>query len=182
MKQAHNNSEEFIQRLIEGDEAAFSGLYEQYAKPIYRYIYFRISSEEHAEDMMQEVFVKFVDVAMRLKKKPQNVNAYLYSIARNLVTDHYRDNAKRDEVEISTVENNEHLQVSGREDDHVEVGFLTEAIKELKPVWQEIVILKHVEGMTHEEIAQALGKSSTYIRVNLHRALAELRKKLDATQ
>ncbi len=179
MNHARHNSEEFVQRLIEGDETAFAELYEQYAKPIYRYIYFRIGSEPHAEDLMQEVFVKFVGVAVRLKKKPQNVNAYLYKIARNLITDHYRENAKHENVEISSVENHDNLQISGHEEKYVEVGFLAEAIKELKPVWQEIIILKHIEGMTHEEIAQALGKSSTYIRVNLHRALAELRKKLD---
>lgn len=176
MKQAHDNLDDFAQRLVEGDEQAYTELYERYAEPMYRYIYFRIGSEVHAEDLMQEMFVKFVDIATRTKKKPKNINAYLYQIARNLIVDHYREHTRQD-IEIEAVVDDS-MQISGQEETHVEVQFLTEAIKEMKPLWQEIIILKHVEGLSHEEIAEALGKSPTYIRVNLHRAVTQLKKKL----
>ena len=76
-----------ILKLQSGDPEAYTELYKKYYKPIYRFIYFRVTNEEVAEDIMQEVFLKFIEVADN--QRITNARAYLYKTAKNLVINFY---------------------------------------------------------------------------------------------
>jgi len=76
----------------------FSEIYDQYIDKIYRFVYFKVSSEEVAEDITSKVFLKgweaFQSHGLGEDREILNTSAFLYQIARNAVTDHYREKAK----------------------------------------------------------------------------------------
>ena len=158
-----------ILKLQSGDEEALVDLYKEYEEPIFRFIYFRVSDRELAKDITQDVFAKFLEVAN--KERITNLKAYLYRIAKNLVIDNYRKQGKQQMVsldqtaEVKTILGKESMEAK------IDLEIAIKAVDQLKPMWREIIILRLVEGFEYEDIADVLGKSENYIRVNLHRAL-----------
>jgi len=166
------NDKEILERLKSGDKEAYSDLYNLHAQAIYRFVYFRVGSKEIAEDVMQETFLKLIDVVDMVRMT--NVRAYLYRIARNLVTDSYRSKSKQETVALDAAYDIESVQGPGVIEAGVDLLILGDALKDLRADWREIVILRHVESLSHKEIAQIIGRTSTYVRVNLHRATKAL--------
>src|SRR5512143_1505675 len=73
-----------------GDTEAFTQLYDAYVERIYRYVYFRVSDDTATEDLVSQVFLKAWQNLDRYKIGGSPFIAWLYTIARNLVIDHYR--------------------------------------------------------------------------------------------
>lgn len=85
-----------------GEQSAFGELYNLYFKKIYRFIFFRVSHKEVAEDLAEEVFLKaFTKISST--KEGSSFEGWLYQIARNLVIDYYRQ--KKSTVALEDVEN-----------------------------------------------------------------------------
>ena len=74
----------------EGDQGAFSLLYEQYATPLYRYIYFRVTRKEDSEDILQTVFLKAYRALPKFRNQGKNPLSFFYTIARNAIIDYRR--------------------------------------------------------------------------------------------
>ncbi len=170
------NEKLILLRLKSGDKEEYSKIYYTYIDSIYRFIYFRVSNETVAEDLSQEVFLKFI--SMLNKDKIENIRSYLYKIARNLVVDYYRERTDKNETDIDTVaykliDEKQNIDINS------EIADITNSLMKIKPEWRELIIMKHVDGLSHKEISEVIGKSGVYIRVNLHRAIKELKKILD---
>ena len=173
------NEGALIQASIEGDGKAFESLYLCYMEAIYRYIYFRVGDEMQAEDLTEEVFVRAWEALPKYQHRKFPFSSWLYRIAHNLVIDHYR---RVKPVPMTngmmrtypdTRESLDHM-LSRR----METEMLAEAVQQLNKLEQEIVLLRFVEGLSHQEIASMVGKSQTACRVILHRALKSLRSAL----
>jgi len=165
-----------ILKLQGGDPEAYSDIYKQYSVSLLRFIYFRVSDKELARDLMQEVFTRFIEVAD--KERITNIRAYLYRIARHLVIDFYKTSSRQ--VTVKLDKTGELKSMIGQEatEARLDLEIVIKAADNLKPVWREIVILKFIEGLEHEEIAAVIKRSVNYVRVNLHRAMKELKKQL----
>jgi len=163
-----------ILKLQSGDPEAYTELYKKYYKPIYRFVYFRVSNEDVAEDIMQEVFLKFIEVADN--QRITNARAYLYKTAKNLVIDFYREQGKV--VKVSLEDVGELVSILGQSltESKIDLEIAHKAIFKLKDQWRDLILLRYVEGLEYEEIAEIFSKSQSYIRVNLHRARKELKK------
>lgn len=169
---------QLINKAINGDAKAFGELYEAYVDAIYRYIYFRVGSEAEAEDFTDEVFVRAWEALPEFRpSESYSFSAWLYRIAHNLVVDSYRQRSpvtfSRDELDknrtrLPSVE--EEAQIRH------EAANLVRAVQELNDVEQDVIVLRFVEGLSHREVAQVIGKSESASRVIQHRALAALRK------
>jgi RNA polymerase sigma-70 factor (ECF subfamily) len=168
-----------IQSSIDGDSKAFEMLYLHYMEKIYRYIYFRVADEAQAEDMTEEVFVRAWEALPKYKLGETRFTSWLYTIAHNLIVDHYR---RRNPTPISTHDLNRYADrrdlperiVSRRQ----EFDVLAKSIMQLEDLEQQVLILRFVEELSHREIAKIIGKSQTASRVIQHRALKSLRKLL----
>ncbi len=176
--QQKSNDKQIIERLKRGDKEAYSDLYNLHAKAIYRFVYFRVGSREVAEDIMQETFLKLIDVVDVVRMT--NLRAYLYRIARNLVNDSHRAKSKNESVALDVASDAESVRGEGFMEASAELTMLSEALDELRSDWREIIILRHVESLTHQEIAQVIGRTSAYVRVNLHRATKALNAKFNS--
>ena len=87
-----SSSEEFtlVQRAKGGDPDAFAEIYDRCQPAIYRYIYYQVNDVATAEDLTGEVFVRLVEKIDRFTYRGRPLLAWLYTIARNLITDHRR--------------------------------------------------------------------------------------------
>jgi RNA polymerase sigma-70 factor, ECF subfamily len=150
----------------------FEDAYKKHSNKLYTFIYLRIGHRETAEELVQEVFVRFIRIVGKTNVDPSdlNIKAYLYKIARNLVIDHYRSAKHSDTDELS--EDAAFVEQTESRDD---IQKLLQALDKLKPEWCELIILKEVQGFNLKEIAHATGKSHGSVRVMAHRAMKELR-------
>src|SRR5512134_325908 len=73
-----------------GEAEAFGALYERYADPIFRYLYARLDNRLDAEDLTEEVFLRFWRSLPRYRDKEFPVAAFLFRIAQNALIDHHR--------------------------------------------------------------------------------------------
>lgn len=167
------------------DPEAFAALYDIYVKRIYRFVYFKVSSHEEAEDITSEVFLKAWNY-INDDKEVKSFSGLLYKIARNCVIDLYRHKAgKAETILISSLPEGLEIGDSGKTvgglHTQLEAEDLIKVIKKLKLEYQEVLTLRYVDELQIEEIAEITGKGNISVRVTLHRALKKL-KKLSGTE
>ncbi|KKW08240.1 MAG: RNA polymerase, sigma-24 subunit, ECF subfamily [Candidatus Kaiserbacteria bacterium GW2011_GWA2_49_19] len=159
----------------------FSRIYDQYIGKIYRFVFLRVNSTEAAQDLTSETFVRAWD---RFKTggsgpKVKNWAAFLYQIARNLVTDFYREKGKIQIVSASYVADpNPALDLENRAFLNSDVEQIKEALSRLGEEHQEVIIWRYLDGLSNKEIAEILDKPEGTVRVIIHRALEALRQEL----
>jgi RNA polymerase sigma-70 factor (ECF subfamily) len=170
------NERALIQLSIKGDSEAFETLYLRHLEKIYRYIYFRVGDEVQAEDMTEEVFVRAWEALPNYKLGESRFTSWLYTIAHNLLVDHYR---RRNPAQISSDDLARYAdpgdlpeRIIGQKQ---EFEVLAKSIMQLDELEQQVLLLRFVEGLSHREIAAIIGKSQTASRVIQHRALKALR-------
>lgn len=166
------------------DPEAFAKVYDLYVDKIYRFIYFKVSDKDLAQDFSSEVFLKTWEY-INTGKEINNLNALLYTTARNIVIDHYRkkslQNLNIDEVAEQT---EEALMVEISDDlmNKIDVQLLQEFLLELKDEYREVLLLKYIEDFDLQSIAQIMGKKNGAVRVLLHRATKSLKDLLEKKQ
>jgi RNA polymerase sigma-70 factor (ECF subfamily) len=163
-----------VQRACNGDSEAFGQLYEQLVDRIYRYIYFRVTDEDAAQDLTSKVFLKAWEHLPRFKHGNSPFIAWLYTIAHNTLIDHYRTNKPSAHLEeISTLPAPDPLPDQSY-DHSYEAQSLRLALQKLTDMQRDVVTMKLIDGMSTEEIARRLRKSPGAIRALQMRALQAL--------
>lgn len=158
----------------------FNQIFESLSKKIFKFIYFKLSDYEKAEELTSTVFVKLWQ-SIEKNTEIENDKALAFKIASNLVIDEYR---KKKEKVVNLESVNETLASS--EDDFVtkigsvdELKELYNKINLLSDNYKEIITLHYLNDLSVTEIAEILNKSETNIRVLLHRAIKELKNKYE---
>lgn len=166
---------------VKKDPDAFAQLYDFYIEPIYRFVYFKLSNKEDAEDITSEVFLKTWNYLVTGENQVNSFRHLIYKIARNRIIDVYRERATRLECPIETIQN---VAVT---EDLIKTIEATEektqiilVMKKLKSEYQEVIHLRYVEGLSAGDIAEILEKSYTNVRVLLHRATKKLKELTEA--
>ena len=156
-----------IEKVRSGDEEAFRELYKLYAPTINGVVLARVPRDE-VQDIVQEVFLAAYR-SLQTLRDDNLFGPWLVKIARNRAAEFYRRSK-------STEELSEHV---ARPDDRKnEAAEALRAIRSLSEAYSETLILRLVEGMSGQEIAERTGLSHESVRVNLHRGMELLRKKL----
>jgi RNA polymerase sigma-70 factor (ECF subfamily) len=170
-----------IERAINGDDEAFSLLYQENLKKIYNYIYYRTGNSHDAEDLTARVFQRALNHISKYKKTNVPFSAWLYRIAHNLVANWHRDNSRRKEVPLEEqTELRNKQEIPEKEiEAHQEIEFLLKAIHQLSHDRQMVLILKYVEDLSNKEIGDIMRKSEGAIKSLYHRTLLELREYLE---
>ena len=157
-------------RACRGDKNAFGDLYERYLDQIYRYIYYRVSNPQDAEDLTEQVFLK------AWEKLPQYrgsvpFRAWIYRIAHNIVIDHYR--TRKDTVELpdDLPLADDRADVEAQLFSQERAAGLAAIIARLSPLHQHVLTLRFINGLSMKETAQVLGRNVGAVRVLQHRAL-----------
>lgn len=169
---------ELVSRAVKRDAAAFGCLYELYLDRIYRYVFYRVGSVSEAEDLAEQVFLNAWEAIERYEARGAPFAAWLYRLAHNLVVDHYR--SKKPSAPLDEVDEAEEAgdDVATAVEGVLEIQELREALVRLHPDYQRLIVLRFVEGLSHSEVAQIIGKSEGATRVIQHRALQALARAL----
>ena len=166
-----------IRQAVKGDGEAFGQLYARHLDAIYRYVRFRIGNEADAEDMTEEVFVKAWQALPDYRPGEHPFTSWLYRIAHNVTVDYHRKRQPDSSPEMDV-----HHGGGGHVEDIVahrqQMTDLVAAVQQLDDSEQDVVILRFVQGYSHDEVAAMIGKSANATRVIQHRALAKLGKVL----
>lgn len=157
------------------DPEAFAELYDLYVKQIYRFVFFKVSSHEEAEDITSEVFLKTWNY-LQENKEITSFSGLLYRVARNSIVDLYRARAAKPE---QLLEEDAEIGDGGRWyadfSTQVEAQKIVLAIKKLKQEYQEVITLRYIDELELDEIAEITGKGKIAVRVTLHRAINKLK-------
>jgi len=154
----------------------FSQLYDQYVEKIYRFVFLKVNSSEIAEDLTSETFLRGWRVFSQ-KRDLENPPAFLYRIARNLVTDFYREKGKTKIISAEgagITDPRANLEEKALLSSDFEV--IRQALANIKENYQEVIIWHYLDDLSISEVAELLNKPEGTVRVMLHRGLKELRK------
>jgi len=161
------------------DPEAYGKIYDLYARRIYRFVYFKVSSVEEAQDITADVFLKAWSYLLDEKgAEVRHLSALLYSIARNRVIDHYRSRSNKEALPLA--ESAEEILADDRMDlkkvdANLDAKMLEKRMRSLKDEYREVLVMKYLDELETDEIARILGKTNGNVRVLLHRATEALR-------
>ena len=178
-----NNDTQLIQRVLDGDDTAFSALVKRYQRSVHALAWRKIGDFHIAEDITQDTFLKAYQRLSTLKE-PQSFASWLYVITANQCKAWRRKNRTRTQLLADT--SSAHLEeatYSGyviAENERMTVETHREVVRKLLAKLQEsdrtVITLYYLGGMTYEEISEFLGVSEAAIRNRLYRARRRLKK------
>jgi RNA polymerase sigma-70 factor (ECF subfamily) len=174
-----DGEKELIEQAVGGDSSAFGSLYDHYLPQIYRFIVIKVGSREEAEDITHHVFLSAWTKVRTYRHRGHPFSSWLYQIARNMVIDHYR--SRKDDISLDKLDPESSIIPAVAQFDlsiKMQLEKVHVAIKELKPDYQDVIILRFVEDLPLKETAAILKKSEGAVKLAQHRAIKELKKKL----
>lgn len=179
--------QELVKRSIEGDEGAFNELINRYKRGVFTLIIRMVRDREAAEDLSQDTFIRLY-ASLRSYKPEFKLSSWIFKIANNLAIDHLRKvrpNVLSLDGPIEMGEDRIEIQVSSSDEsplDRLEALELGEAIHraimELPVDFRRVIILRHVEDLSYEEIAEVTGLPLGTVKTLIFRGRRLLQKKL----
>ncbi|MER5951317.1 ECF subfamily RNA polymerase sigma factor, BldN family [Streptomyces sp. cg28] len=171
---------DLVERAQGGEADAFGRLYDQYSDTVYRYIYYRVGGKATAEDLTSETFLRALRRIGTFTWQGRDFGAWLVTIARNLVADHFKSSRFR--LEVTTGEMLDANEVERSPEDSVLESLsnaaLLEAVRRLNPQQQECVTLRFLQGLSVAETARVMGKNEGAIKTLQYRAVRTLARLL----
>ena len=182
------SDQEVVVLAREGREAAYRELIRRYERPVFSLVLRMVRDRQLAEDLSQETFIKALN-AIGSYRPEYKFSSWIFKIANNAAIDHLR----RRELDTLSLDGAPHastpeeieataLQVGDRGESPLdelearELGTAIErAIAQLRPEYRACILLRHVEGLAYEEIAQSLDLPLGTVKTYIHRARHELR-------
>jgi RNA polymerase sigma-70 factor (ECF subfamily) len=163
-----------------GQPEKVTALYEHYHAGIFRYLYYRVGDRQTAEDLTSEVFLRMVRnlSGYSIKGSAAPFQAWLFQIARNLITDHYRRSSIHPQVELA-----EHMAGTDPEPDagiehRLANEHLYQGLAGLNEDQRDVVVLRFMVGLPITEVARTLHKSEDSVKGLQRRGLSALRGSL----
>lgn len=163
----------------------FGRIYDAQVAKIYRYIRFKVSSREAAEDLTAQVFERGWIVYQEGldpdsdRAEVKNLKALLYQLARHAIADYYRIESRREVVRLGERDLvNEQADLAQEAAERQEMNQILAALNRINPDYQDLIIQRYINGLSIEEIADQSGKSLGAVKTALHRAREALKAEI----
>jgi RNA polymerase sigma-70 factor (ECF subfamily) len=159
------------------DPTAFRGLYEQYARPVYRYLYSKVGNQADAEDLTSQVFLKALEDLGKFRNQG-GFRAWLFTIAYSQAMDYYRK--RHAELPLDAINLASHepdpLAATLRQE---RIRRMREKIAALPEEERELIRLRFVAGLRYAEIGEILKRGEETVKKALYRLLARLGEQME---
>ncbi|MEZ4211138.1 MAG: RNA polymerase sigma factor [Candidatus Paceibacterota bacterium] len=162
-------------------EKVFMESYEEFSDAIFRYSLFQTSNREIALDITQDTFTKTWQYLQK-GEEVENIKAFLYRVAKNLIVDHRRKkkSSSLDEIMEAGIDFTEEENVLEEKeknfDKEKDRQKLLKTIEKIDEKYKEILLMRYVEEMSIKEISEILDKSQNHTSVMIHRGVEKLKK------
>ena len=166
-----------VEKVARSTADAFAAFYEQYMPKVFRYVCYRVTNINLAEDITSVVFEKALTRFKTYSSEKATFATWVFSIARNTLIDHFRVHGKQHLVQLDdafdcTKDEDSPEETVIKEEEH---KILQRYISRLSPQEKEIISLKFGADMTNRQIAGMLGLSDSNVGVILYRTVRKLR-------
>jgi len=158
------------------DPAEFTALYDRYFRPVYRYLYSRVGSVPEAEDLTAQTFLAALEALPRYRHRG-HFAAWLFTIARNKIRDHYRHSSPSASLDENRADQAEDPLTQVTRSDQLEQ--LLELVRGLDEGEQELIRLRCVAGLSFAEIGASLGRKEEAVKKAYYRLVARLQRQLE---
>ncbi len=166
-----------------GVEGSFEELVKRYQRPIAAYVYRMVGDYDAALDVTQEIFIKVYGSLSRYRPEFK-FSTWIYKIAHNSAVDHLRRNAGRERSLVTGTEGDQYdlpiesgnmspEQESEREERRLEIELV---VRSLPAAYRELIVLRHSQDLTYEEIVEVTGLPLGTVKNRLFRAREMMRQ------
>jgi RNA polymerase sigma-70 factor (ECF subfamily) len=178
--EAYPGDQEIVARVRAGDTALFEVLMRRYNTRLYRAVRGVLRDEAEVEDAMQQAYLRAY-TALGTFEGASSFSTWLVRIGINEALGRLRGRRRAEPIEEGGAMERamEHVPTpEERAASHQALELLERAIDRLPPIHRTVILLRQVEGLTTEEVAEALDVSEAVVKVRLHRARMALRQEL----
>jgi RNA polymerase sigma-70 factor (ECF subfamily) len=176
-------TDEIIERCLNGDQAAWEAIVRMYRRKVFNVAYKFVGRHDQAEDLTQDVFLKLYKSLDTFDRRA-NFQTWLISVSRNLCIDHYRAVRKERETINRDVDPSDFAPASPdtRVDTQLEqrdrVKLLRKALDKLAPTLRTAVMLRDIQELTYQEIADQLHLPEGTVKSRINRGRTELARQI----
>lgn len=165
----------------DGDMDAFGELYRIYRNTVFRYVYYRVPTRVMAEDLASETFVRALRRITTFSWQGRDFGAWLVTIARNLVADHFKSCRYRMEVSTGDMLDSDEVEASPEETllEHLSNEALLAAVHRLSDQQRQCITLRFLRQLSVAETADAMGKNEGAVKTLQYRAVQTLGRQLN---
>jgi RNA polymerase sigma-70 factor (ECF subfamily) len=158
------------------DKNALIEIYETYNPKLFRYSYRLLGDQDLAEECVAETFSRFLSSLKGNHTGPDHIQAYLYRVAHNWITDYYRRKSPPEEPLQDNIHDRKNGNVSEMVGEQMEKERVRNALLQIPGEQRQVISLRFLEDQSHEKVSEILGKSPEATRALQYRALASLRR------
>jgi RNA polymerase sigma-70 factor (ECF subfamily) len=172
-----------IERCLKGDQSAWDVIVSLYWRKVFNIAYKFVGRHDEAEDLAQDIFLKLFK-SLRTFDRRANFSTWLISVSRNLCIDHYRSTRREHDLVSHDVDTSTVPQPSTSESPHMilerrdRVSLLRAALDKLAPSLRTAVILRDIQELSYQEIAQQLGVPEGTVKSRINRGRTELARQI----
>jgi RNA polymerase sigma-70 factor (ECF subfamily) len=175
------SEKQLLKRARKYDQQTLAEIYDRYSPGIFRYAVRLLKDGEQAENCVSETFRRFLSALQRGGGPKDHLQAYLYRIAHNWVTDQYRRQSPLPLDADFAVDPDPKVDPRSASGDIIFQEQVRSALMELTPDQRQVIVLKFLEDWSNVDVAEVMGKSVGAVKSLQHRGLAALRSLLFET-
>jgi RNA polymerase sigma-70 factor (ECF subfamily) len=161
-----------VARAKEGDPEGLHFLYVRFAPDLLRYVDSFVHDHHEAEDITQNVFAKLMSAIGKYEQREVPFAAWILRVARNAALDHLRSKRPIPTEEVRVTD------AGGAQTSFDRVGDLRQALEQLPDDQREVLVLRHIVGLSPTEIAATLEKTESAVHGLHHRGRRTLKASL----
>lgn len=189
-RRAEITDEDLMARFQAGDEAAFVTLVNRYKHPLTNFVYRLLGEIDEANDIVQETFLRVYSHKDSYNNPLAKFSTWLYRIALNLTTSALRRETRRRRYLkrgllagfAATRPDREVLDTRQSPESHVDsslkLQLVQDALMQISPLFREVIVLRDIQSLSYEEIAETTGLEMGTIKSRISRGRAQLQKLL----
>jgi RNA polymerase sigma-70 factor, ECF subfamily len=169
--------ESIMEAVKNGDLQQATILFERYQKPIFNFLARMSMDRDTAEDLTQNVFFRMIRYRNSFKDG-HKFQSWIYQVARNVFSDHYKKEKNQRRSDYSDVEKIHDKMPDGQEETEQweRERLLRLSLQRLSDEQRELLTLTRFQQMRYEEVAELMNTSVGNIKVRVHRAIQKLRE------
>jgi len=167
--------EELLESARKFESRALAAIHDRYYPDVYRYILFKTSDDQVADDLTSEVFMRLLD-ALQTRRPPESLRAWLFGVAGHLIADHFRRGARRPQTILPDDLPSESDDLETQVQSIFTSQAVRHALQQLTEEQQQVLTLRFNEGRSIADTATLLHKSETAIKQLQFRAVAAMRR------